>query len=92
MRDLTQWQDSAAEEALERALRNSMEICSQINRDLNITHKKLDMLKYSWKTIYNILQQQKKENILNDIIKPEDNKTKRLPSIDDYITSPVRKY
>jgi len=91
MRDYSKWQDSAAEEAIERLLKISQNICIDINDDLTTTHRKLDFLNYSWKSIKNILSKNKKENILDNIIKPEDN-VKKLPSIDDYITSPVKSF
>lgn len=91
MRYYSQWQDSAAEEALERLLKIAQNICIDINKDLDETHRKLDVLQYSWKTIRNIIDRNNKEqNVLDSIIKPEDNKNKKLPSIDDYITSPVK--
>ena len=89
MRDLSKWQDSAAEEALERLFKIAENICTDIDKDLGDTHEKLNLLKYSWNAISNIMEK-KKENVLENIIKPEDNFKRKLPSIDDYIVSPVR--
>lgn len=95
MKDFMQWQDSAAQEAIIETIKSTMDLCSQIRRDSekkkSVSHEKLESLQYSWKTIYNIVSKNSREqNVLDSIIKPEDNKNKKLPSIDDYITSPVK--
>ena len=90
MRDFSKWQDSAAEEALERLLKIAENICTDINNDLGNTNKNLKLLKYSWSAISNIMEKKKENNVLKNIIKPEDKFNRKLPSIDDYITSPVK--
>ena len=106
MKDFTQWSNSAAEEAVEQLLKSSMDICSKIRKDLedrkSIDHEKLESLQYSWKTLRESILPSKDNNesnavekntdTLKDILLPEDKFSRKLPTIDDYITSPVTKY
>ena len=96
MKDFSKWQDSAAEEAKEELLKSSMDVCSRMRKDVDekrdVDHEKLESLQYSWKALKSMVQKSQNggENALSKIIKPEDKFNRKLPSIDDYITSPVK--
>ena len=100
MKDFSKWQDSAAEEAIEESLKSSMDVCSQIRKDADekndVDHEKLESLQYIWKTLRNIFtsssqnNEKKTNNVLDNIIKSDDATRRKFPTIDDYITSPVK--
>ena len=56
----TAWMNSAAEDTLKESIKSSMDVCSQIRRDGEADHEKLESLHWCWKTISE-MQEEKTE-------------------------------